>query len=340
VRLIFPNDRSVGTLFARDLQSINPADWKPFEEAKGVITCEPGLAYHLQVSEEAGEDLRFLESLEPSVITSLSLPKLTVNDQTLALLGRFTKLRELFIRSPLAEEQRAAVQRALPACAIQAAQPEILPALEVFKSPEARTLVFPTQRALGRIFTRRWTLALDRPWTLLQTAQGTISIPAGVQVKLEVDYDAADDLTPLGRLSADSLDALGLVGPHVNDAAMDYVARLTGLQELRLLRTAVSDQGLLKLAGLKRLRRLEIQETNIGDEGIAVCRDFPYLQYLWMTHTQVTNKSLPLFLEMKGLRRLHLDHTGVSAEGLTQLRYTLRGCEVTPIEVSQGTASR
>src|SRR6267154_5327531 len=106
-----------------------------------------------------------------------------------------------------------------------------------------RVLNFPS-RSIGNVYLRN-------PWTshpkhdVLRPASGTIRVPQGTFVKLDVDTRHEKRHLPfLEVCDPDSLDCLMLCGMDVSDSDLPVVGRLTGLKELHLITTSVTSEGL------------------------------------------------------------------------------------------------
>jgi hypothetical protein len=103
---------------------------------------------------------------------------------------------------------------------------------------------------------------VDGIWQRLDTAQGTVTVPAGTPVLLRIGIDDPGDLRALDRLGVDDLQALCLAGnDRVDDHAIRHLRGLTGLQTLDLARTPVTDAGLTHLASLERLLQINLADT-------------------------------------------------------------------------------
>ena len=128
-------------------------------------------------------------------------------------------------------------------------------------SPPAREVRFPADRSLGTLWTLDWK-SEDRnrseAWQYLGDARGTVSVPAGKELKLRATEEGLDDLSPLATLGPADLQSLKLhkenaSAKKVDDAVLAHVATLTGLQELHVSGTRISNAGLAHLKPLKSL---------------------------------------------------------------------------------------
>lgn len=128
----------------------------------------------------------------------------------------------------------------------------------------SRTITFH-RSAPGPLYQR-----VDGMWQRLDTAQGTITVPAGTPVLLRIGTDDPDNVRALDKHGGDDVQALCLAGNNgVNDRAIRHLRGLTGLQTLDLARTRVTDAGLTHLASLDRLLQLNLADTRTTAQGRA-----------------------------------------------------------------------
>ena len=119
-----------------------------------------------------------------------------------------------------------------------------------------RRLRFPTEHAVGSLFTR----GADEPqdaWVGLREARGEVTVPGGHAVKLRVGESTSTEiLASLTALPADGLDSLCLAGNrHVDDEFLGtLLSGLGGLQELDISHTAVTGPAPPPIDGLAGLQ--------------------------------------------------------------------------------------
>jgi len=326
----FPDDYSIGNLYTRDANSGPDADWLPFKEAQGTVPINNTLAYHLQVNEERVENLVPLGNLDSRYLRSLWLPRIVLNDANLAALAKLEHLERLYIDDTATSRDVEQLEGLLPSTVVGTKAPESVMFVEATSPPQARSLAFPAEFSLGRVFVRDWTVNLDADWEYLAAAQGTVNIPQGKDAKLEVESDVAQDVSSLALLDPYALHTISLNGSNVNDEAMLHVGKLIGLRGLALKYTKVTNEGVYHLAPLKRLRWIEFYTLPVNDRGFEVIRNYPELQHLWIVGADIGNDSLDKLMAMTSLRRLHLANTKISDEGLISLNFEMKFCEVTP----------
>ncbi len=102
----------------------------------------------------------------------------------------------------------------------------------------------------------------------------------------------------------DSVAAVLLVGPGVNDECFAAIKRFTDLEILSLFQTKVTDVGLEHLKGLTNLQRLYLNNTRVTDAGLEHLKGLTDLQ------------------------RLDLMNTNVTDEGIKKLQQALPNCEI------------
>jgi hypothetical protein len=180
------------------------------------------------------------------------------------------------------------------------------------------------------ILTRPWNSTDVKAWIRLGPARGTVSIPAGVAVKLVVVQEQVRDLSPIARLSPDAIQSIILVGNDLTDDAMSCIAGLTGLRQIEVTSTNVSDAGIAGLKGLRALQELSLYGVKLTDDGLAMLESFPHLETLNIGQCGISNAGLVHIKKLATLRRLSISGTKVSPEGLTVLKYDMPQCRIGP----------
>ena len=89
----FPADRSYGTLYVRNISSMDYRDWQWLGTARGVKEVFLGKAVRLDIKGGEGCGLDFLESLQPEDLQALFLSD--IGDSALAHVAHLTGLQEL-----------------------------------------------------------------------------------------------------------------------------------------------------------------------------------------------------------------------------------------------------
>ncbi len=212
----------------------------------------------------------------------------------------------------------------------------------------ARILHFPKDRSLGTVFIQDanlpreittfyyWTEngAVDQ-WEKLGEARGDITVPAGKHVQLMVSREGWRDPTPLAKLAADDLYALGFEGTGMSpeaseeygflratspgDAIMPHLAHLTGLKSLALQLTEVTGSGLRHIEGLRSLECLLVPRR-MNDAGMVHVAKLTGLKRLYFKDNNVTNKGLAKLAALRDLEELELGGKKMDDGGLVHLR--------------------
>jgi hypothetical protein len=131
-----------------------------------------------------------------------------------------------------------------------------------------RLVCFPSTRSLGQLFVRAWAPERYTFWEQFGEACGSVLVPAGKELRLNVSPHASTDLSPLAGLCADDLQYLQLSGTRVGNADLAHLQGLTGLRVLWLYDTRVGDAGLIYLRGLRGLRVLNLRSTLVSGGGV------------------------------------------------------------------------
>lgn len=331
--LRFPTDYSLGSLYSRAATSRSDEDWVPEAEAQGTIYPNTDLVYHLKVDEERADELIALSRLDPRFIQSVWLPKFEMTDLNLDYIGSLKNLKDLYIDAHQPDADIARLQERLPDALITSKPPEVVVFIEETSPPLDRQLAFPTDRAIGRIRVRDWSLSGDDPWNDFTEARGIVRIKAGQEAKLVVDSENATNLTSLETIDPNALHSIEMSGNAITDASLANLRYLTGLQGLNLFYTKnVTDEGFKFLDDLRRLRSVDLYGVPITDEGFAAFDDCNRMQRLFLRSVPITVKSLAMLRKMTSLRTLHLEATGIPEEGLTTLKYDMPWCQISPMD--------
>lgn len=99
----FPADRSYGTLYARNISSMDYRDWQWLGTARGVKEVFLGKAVRLDVKGGDDSGLDFLDSLHPEDLQALFLSD--IGDSALAHVAHLTGLQELCLSNTTISEE-------------------------------------------------------------------------------------------------------------------------------------------------------------------------------------------------------------------------------------------
>jgi hypothetical protein len=132
-------------------------------------------------------------------------------------------------------------------------------------SSSGRTLSFPSD-AIGDLLIES---EEDREyWDFFARAAGSVSVPVGKRLQLELDKRGETKLSHLRNLPSDAFYSLDFSGVPVSDGDLENIRHLSGLREIDLSDTSVSDLGIKTLAGLKNLKKLWLDNTRVTDKGL------------------------------------------------------------------------
>jgi internalin A len=111
------------------------------------------------------------------------------------------------------------------------------------------------------------------------------------------------------------LKVVATVHNNFDDRGLAYVARMTQLEELKLVGSALTDRGVAGLADLTNLEQLVI-DAPISDPGLEALRAMARLRLLDLSGTRVRGPGLANLAGMEQLEFLALDETPLGSEGL------------------------
>jgi hypothetical protein len=105
----------------------------------------------------------------------------------------------------------------------------------------------------------------------------------------------------LRKLQANKeLKTLHLIPALLSNEAMEFIASLESLEELKVLGGPVSDRGMMQLKKCKKLKRLEIGTKYITPTGLSVFAEMPQLEYLTLQVSDL--ELLPAVAQMNHVR--------------------------------------
>ncbi len=185
-----------------------------------------------------------------------------------------------------------------------------------------RVLHFSTDRSLGRLMIRPareegpvegfYYWLRNSGWEALGLARGAVTVPAGCQVRLDVEARQGwRDLSPLAQLAPDDLCMLSFHGSYPGsaqpgDSCMAYVAHLTGLRILYLRNTNTTAAGMRHIVALKNLRYLSTPDGSLDDAGMACIGQLSTLTGLYLMQNRVTNAGVQHLAKLRFLAELEL----------------------------------
>lgn len=151
---------------------------------------------------------------------------------------------------------------------------------------------------------------------------------AFAQVKtVRVHYQFNDaDLEHVRGLTG--LEELCLSGTKVTDAGLAYLQKSAELRVLWLDSTKVTGAGLDHFRGLTQLKMLNLADSSVTDAGLRQLKTLSQLYSLNLASTQITDAGLAPLKELKQLQILSLRNTQVTEDGVKELQRALPNCEI------------
>ena len=281
------------------------------------------------------EFFKWIASFDDNKIRKLLLP-LTTNPkdqsahtttQMIGIKNAIESLKEVEISNSIGdalamevpEEGLLYIMEHLPADA-----PEIKRVVKVIKSREKTSYIstvpqkitkrihFPEDRSVG-------TLLVEGKKT--GQAQGTIEIPFGAVVELEIG-EGVNDISFLERFAANDIQRINLTRARriLDDADLVYIKGLTELKGLRLGGERFTDAGLAHIRDLRSLTTLGLSFCDITDKGLQFLSDMTSMQSIDLRGTKISDAGLIHLEGMESLRSLNLSNTSITGEGLVYLK--------------------
>lgn len=221
------------------------------------------------------------------------------------------------------------------AVSVPSMQRVALPAETRPQSTAQRTIQFPEDRSLGTLLVRtsprpaRYRLDPDysavSDWQYLGEARGTVAVPEGHIIRLEVGKSALANLSPLRELDSDDVDALLLEIPedvriNVDASVMPCLSTLTGLEELEVYCRSgrLTDSGIRHISGLRNLKYLRLAGEHLGDGALAHVSALHSLEALDFVGGP-TDDGLRHLTELPRLRELAIMVNRLRGPGLAHL---------------------
>ncbi|TWU09851.1 Leucine Rich repeats (2 copies) [Allorhodopirellula heiligendammensis] len=122
----------------------------------------------------------------------------------------------------------------------------------------------------------------------------------------------------------------------VTDEGLTALAKLPGLEQLRLRHSPITDAGVAALVGCEKLWLLNLPQCQVSSKGIESLKKVTALTQLRLGSPRLGNEACTAIAELKSLRGLHLIGVPVTDEGLQTLASLphldslyLDDCEVT-----------
>lgn len=141
-------------------------------------------------------------------------------------------------------------------------------------------------------------------WEWYADAVGSVKLPKGRPVQLEIVKKNDVDLSFLTLLKEDSLHSMDLTNCRLKDWDLSHLSKLKGLKELDLTGSTISNEAINYVGGLANLEKL------------------------WLDGTKIDDQSLATLGRLAKLKKLSLRKTKISEAGLEEIREKLEGCVV------------
>lgn len=141
-------------------------------------------------------------------------------------------------------------------------------------------------------------------WEDFCQAKGSIELPKGKKVQLELAKDIRVDLSFLSAFPSDAIYSV-----DASDAK-------------------VSDDDLSKLGGLGSLRELDLSGTTVGSNGVVNLRSLAKLEKLWLDRTAIDEQCVPALISLSKLKKLSITGTSLNELALETLKKDMPNCEL------------
>jgi hypothetical protein len=152
-----------------------------------------------------------------------------------------------------------------------------------------KSIKFP-ENSLGEVLVE----SEDDPdyWEGLGEARGTVKIPSGSNVQLEVRKEKPMNLVGLKDLDAHALQSIDFSESEVEDDDMQYLLHFSKLYEVDLSHTAISDEGIEQLVKLHSLKKIWLDNTKVTDAALEKLKALQGLTKVSLTGTDIAESSI------------------------------------------------
>ncbi|MHC4648118.1 MAG: leucine-rich repeat domain-containing protein, partial [Planctomycetota bacterium] len=196
---------------------------------------------------------------------------------------------------------------------------------EHVRNPDVRVIHFPKDRSMGLLYVGQ--LRTTGPlwwqgWEEVGEARGDVTVAGDKDVRLTVNAQGMENLSFLEALGPDDIQALEFSyadAKRVDDAALEHLAKLTGLRFLSLDNTSIHGTGLKHLTKLNNLEALSLDSVEISDEALKHVGQIGSLLCLDLGRTPVTDEGLVHLRGLSSLRRIELTQTSITGTGFSHL---------------------
>lgn len=335
--LNFPEDRSVGVVYVRTAGGTVAQAWENGGSARGEISVGDGKEVRLSLQNPGRQTLVSLRALPLEILSELSITGDEFKDPQIDHLTALIQLRRLDLGGTKVTGSGLAALRNLrnlegldlsDSLLDDAGLEGVVANAGLRELSLSRTRVTPAGLArlsklknLGRLEVQGLTIspaAFDALAGLgsLESLSITLAAPAGEA--------PASSGPPREIANLKTLRLLEVEGGRVDDSALEAVANLGGLQELRIgPGNAVTDKGMVHLKKLGKLRSLSIvsmgEKGGVSDSGLVHLGALGGLETLELRCSQVTDEGLASLAKLKNLRELNLRGTQINDAGVSSV---------------------
>ena len=140
-------------------------------------------------------------------------------------------------------------------------------------APDDQVLVFPENVCIGVVTVGNAPtyvgnhLEFDNTISIIQPAQGTVTVPTSGFIGLQLNARSTSDLTWLSDLAPNAIQSLHVDGATLGPAKLTQIVRLTGLVNLEFSNCRFDRNAFQEVAALPELLRLNISDAT--DSGVA-----------------------------------------------------------------------
>lgn len=141
-------------------------------------------------------------------------------------------------------------------------------------------------------------------WEDYCQAKGSLELPKGKKIQLELAKDIRVDLSFLSAFPSDAIYSV-----DASDAK-------------------ISDDDLSKLGGLASIRELDLSGTAVGSTGVVNLKSLAKLEKLWLDRTAIDEQCVPALISLSKLKKLSITGTNLNELALESLKKDLPNCEL------------
>lgn len=156
-------------------------------------------------------------------------------------------------------------------------------------SGATKSIRFP-ETSLGEVLVE----SADDPeyWEGLGEARGTVKVPSGSNVQLEVRKEKPMNLAGLKELDPHALQSIDFSESEVEDDDIQYLLHFSKLYEVDLSHTSISDEGIEQLSKLYSLKKIWLDNTKITDAALEKLKGLQGLTKVSLTGTDIAESSI------------------------------------------------